>query len=333
MSLNSDTNSESVLVTGSDLGEAAVSLLHEHDLDLVYTGSNPDHKLICELASQHRICALIVRHGQIDEKVMTASESLKVIANHGAGYDNIDTDAANRLGVPVFVARGRNARSVAEHALMMILALYKKLVPLHTSVRGGSWVGSFPVAREFSGSTLGIVGFGAIGRELARIVRPFEVDVVVYDPLVSDTDLTGDITLIDHLDDLLALADTVSLHVPLTEETGMLIDADRLSHFKPGAILINTARGGVVDEQALADALKNGRLSAAGLDTFEVEPFSADHPLAATENVLLSPHIAGVTVECLARMSLATAEQTLCILRGTPEPDGDRLSSGMTGIG
>lgn len=314
-----------VLVTGPDLKPEAVELLESHEVSLIYTDANPTHASICALASEHQISGLIVRHGQIDEKVISASPQLQVIANHGAGYDNVDIDAVRNAGIPFFIARARNAVSVAEHALMLILALHKNLRLFDMETRAGNWCGAVSAPREFSAKVLGIIGYGATGRELARLAQPFGGKVIVYDPVNPPVDTDKNISVAATLDELLVASDVVSLHVPLLETTRQMINSETLKRFKSGSFLINTSRGAVIDESAVASSLKSGLLGGAGLDTFQDEPLLADHPFTQIPNILLSPHLGGVTSECLTRMSMATAENVLCILRNMPENDGDRI--------
>jgi D-3-phosphoglycerate dehydrogenase len=217
--------------------------------------------------------------------------------------DNIDVEAAEDLGVRVSSTPGANARSVAELTAALLLALARNVVLHDRGVRGGSWKRLTGI--ELAGKSLGIVGYGAIGREVARIAQALDMEVVAHDPLVAD----ADVPLIP-LDELLATSDAVSLHLPLTPETRGIVGSDELAAMKSTAFLLNTARGGLVDEDALADALRSGRLAGAALDGFEEEPLG-DSPLRGVDNVVLSPHAGAATHEAVLRTAAWAVDQLL----------------------
>ena len=318
---------DSVLVTGEALAAEAHRLLLDAGLRVHFTGSSTGPGEIAALASREQVGAIIVRSGTIDEAVLRASKRMRVIANHGAGYDAIDVEAATRRRIPVFVAYGRNARSVAELALAMIVSLHKRLIPFDRSVREGRWRGSIALPTEFSEKTLGIVGFGPTGRQLARLARPFDVTILVHDPFVPADTLPGDTGAVSDLAELMTLCDVISLHVPLNRETKAMVNREMIAKMKRGALLVNTSRGAVVDEAALLDALHDGHLGGAGLDTFAEEPLPGlGHPLSGVANLILSPHVGGVTQEAVRRMSLSAAENVLSILRHRSVNRGDLLN-------
>ncbi|NKB71419.1 MAG: hydroxyacid dehydrogenase [Candidatus Latescibacteria bacterium] len=267
--------------------------------------------------------AILVRLFTVDSAAMDQAPHLKVIAKHGVGLDNIDLPEAARRGLPVLYTPQANSNAVAEHALGLILGLARFLVPSGQAVPDAEkFLGRNGFAgAELVGSTLGIIGLGRIGRRLAhKTGTGLEMDVLAYDPYVSQADYEGPARLLDRLEDVLAQADFISLHTPLTAQTRHLIDADALGHCKSTAYLINTARGGIVDPQALAQALDNGRLAGAGIDVFAEEPPPADYPLFNRPNVLLTPHIAGVTHKALEKVATDAAQGIIDVLQGqTPE--------------
>jgi D-3-phosphoglycerate dehydrogenase len=253
----------------------------------------------------------------VDRDMMAASRKLKIVAKHGVGTNDIDVAAANELDIPVIMATGGNAHSVAEHALGLILALAKDFLRQDGHIRNGLWDKKLYAGRELRGQKLGLVGFGLIGQILARMATPIGMQVSAYDPFASDDAFTGGISRAASLDALLADSDVVSLHCPLTEGTRGLIGARKVGLMKPTAFLINTARGEVVDEPALIAALETGRIAGAGLDSFAEEPPVAS-PLWQLPNVILTPHVAGVTEDARRAVSIMTATNVLAFLRGEP---------------
>jgi len=255
--------------------------------------------------------ALIVRNRtQVDATLLAGAPTLTVVGRLGVGLDNIDVDACRARGIEVIPATGANALAVAEYVIGAAMLLLRGAYSSSTAVASGDWPrAALASGRELSGKTLGIVGFGGIGRLVARLGRALGMRVVGSDPQVpaSAAAWREEGAESRELDALLAEADVVTLHVPLAEATRHLVDAARLARMKPEAILINTARGGVVDEAALAAALKSGRLGGAALDVFEHEPLAAGSPLAGCPNLLLTPHIAGVTAESNTRVSTLIA--------------------------
>ena len=262
--------------------------------------------------------ALIVRNRtQVDADLLAMAPQLKVVGRLGVGLDNIDTAACAARGVEVIPATGANAQAVAEYVIATAMLLLRTAYQSTMAVAAGEWPrGVLGNGREIAGTTLGLIGFGGIGRLTAKLALALGMRSVGYDPQVP---AASPIWAAHHadartLDALLAEADVVSLHVPLTESTRNLIDAARLARMKPEAILINTARGGVVDEAAVASALRAGRLGGAALDVFEREPLAAGSPLAGCPNLILTPHVAGVTRESNARVSTLIADKVAAAL-------------------
>jgi (S)-sulfolactate dehydrogenase len=257
--------------------------------------------------------ALIVRNRtRVDATLLAAAPVLKVVGRLGVGLDNIDVDACAARGIEVIAATGANAVSVAEYVICAAILLLRPVYASSAAVAAGHWPrAALSRGSELSGKTLGIVGFGTIGRLTGRLGRALGMRVLASDAQIPDDAeiWTAETTDPHTLDSLLALADVVSLHVPLTTATRHLIDAGRLAQMKRGAILVNSARGGVVDEDALAAALRLGHLGGAALDVFEREPLAEGSLLAGCPNLLVTPHIAGVTVESNLRVSMLVAER------------------------
>ena len=248
--------------------------------------------------------AVVLRGSKpISERVLAAAPALKIVAKNGAGVDSVDLVAARKRGVAVAVAPAANADAVAEHALALMLALTRQLPMLDRMVRGGRWADSTWQGRDFRGAVVGIVGYGSIGRSTARLAAALGARVLVLRP---HGQADGHATEPD-LDRFLAQIDILSLHCPLTERTHGLIGRRELSLMRRGSLLINTARGPVVDEAALLEALGSGHLEGAGLDTFDTEPLSASSPLLELPNVLLTPHVAGVTRNAALQVANITA--------------------------
>ena len=246
---------------------------------------------------------------------MLQNSSVKIIAKHGVGVDNIDLEAATELGIPVTVTPNANAVSVAELTIGFIFALSKKLIDLHNNLyQKRQFVSN--VGLELHGKILGIVGFGSIGTEVAKRALCLGMRVLVYDPYVEESNLRELGVEKTELDELLRQSDFVSLHVPLNESTRHLIDREKISLMKRTAYLINTARGGVVDEKALAEALKSGQIAGAALDVFDVEPLPADSPFFDCPNVIMTPHVGAHTYEAILRMNMMAAESIVDFFNG-----------------
>jgi D-3-phosphoglycerate dehydrogenase len=264
--------------------------------------------------------AITVRDAPLPVDVLEAAPLVKVIARHGVGYDNIPIDYCTARRLPVALVGDVNAVSVAEHAILLMLAAARAMHGLDAAVRRGDFSARTRlIGIELRGRTLLIVGFGRIGREVAKRAAAFGMNVQVFDPY-TDQRHPG-VIFVDGLHAGLAQADVVSLHVPLSAPTRNLIGSAELALLPPGAVLINTARGGIVDEAALVQALRSGRLRGAGLDTFEVEPLTGDHPLVGEPNVVLTPHSAALTEEALIAMGIATVRNALAGLDGNLDPD------------
>ena len=265
--------------------------------------------------------ALIVRNRtQVRGALLEAATALKVVGRLGVGLDNIDMSACAARGITVCPATGANNVSVAEYVVTTMTTLLRRpAYGVTEAVLAGAWPRTEAIGREASGKVLGLVGFGAIGRDVARRAAPLGVTVTAHDPLLQADDPAWAMAESKSLDTLISESDVISLHVPLTDETHHLLDAAAIARMKPGAIVINAARGGVVDEVALAEALKEGRLGGGALDVFETEPVTAESGthLANVPNLILTPHIAGLTDEANLRTSDMTAANVRRVLEET----------------
>lgn len=257
--------------------------------------------------------AIVAGSERLTARVLGAAPRLKIVARPGVGYDAVDVAAATRLGIVVTNAPGSNTVAVAEHTLGLMLALLRRTIPTHDAVASGRWQRS--PSTQLSGKTLGIVGLGNIGKQVAIRARAFAMAVVATDPVRDEGFAAAHGVRYVALDELLRSADLVTLHVPLDATTRHLVDRRALALMKPSAYLINCARGGVVDEEALLEALRARCIAGAGLDVFAVEPLP-DARFGGFDNVVLSPHVAGYSEEAIATMAEDGAAAVLAVLRG-----------------
>jgi D-3-phosphoglycerate dehydrogenase len=268
--------------------------------------------------------AVVVRVFKIDEALLQGAPRLKLVAKHGSGVDNIDIPAASRHGVLVCnTPGGANSSSVAEGAVTLMLATLRQVRAMDACVREGRFNERWKLSlRELWGKTVGLVGFGQIARVAARICGAgFNARVLAFDPFVSAADMEkAGATKVETLAELARQADIVSVHVPLSKQTEHLINAEVLAAMQRHAIIVNTSRGGLIDEAALVRALQAGQIAGAGLDVFEQEPPAADNPLFAMNNVVLSPHVAGVTEDALRGMAMSVAEVIDNVFAGRRPP-------------
>jgi len=258
---------------------------------------------------------LLVRIGYLGPRLIASLPGLKVITLHGAGTDQVDVAAAAARGIVVTNTPGANAQAVAELAIGLMLAVLRRVPAADRRVRGGDWAGARVLGHELSGRTLGLLGLGNIGRRVAALGRAFGMTVLAYDPYQAAA--PEGVTLVD-LATLAGASDVLSLHVPQTPETVGIVSASFLAAMKPGAILVNTARGSLVDEAALAEALQNGRLAGAGLDVHAQEPPDPANPFLAMENVVVTPHIGSSTHGALRAIARTAGEDMARVLRGEP---------------
>jgi (S)-sulfolactate dehydrogenase len=304
------------IVIAEFMDEAAVDTLRARfgAASVVYDAALVDKP--AELAAAVADCdAFIVRNRtQVRGALLDACAKARVIGRLGVGLDNIDVPACEARGMKVIPATGANALAVAEYVIATAMMLRRASYLATDAVIAGKWPrAALSSGRETAGSTLGLIGFGSIGQLTAQLARAVGMNVVAYDPVVKDSDPawmdTGAIRI--ELDHLISQADIVSLHVPLVEATKNLFNAARIAAMKKGAILINTARGGIVDDAAVAAALKSGQLGGAAIDVFEKEPLPASDVFAGCPNLILTPHIAGVSAEANVRVSSMIAEKVI----------------------
>ncbi|ALM52645.1 hydroxyacid dehydrogenase [Halomonas huangheensis] len=301
--------SHKVLITRARIDEKAVEMLAEHGFECIFSPPYASPAEVAERLRETGAQALMVSQGQMTREVILASDALKIVVKHGSGVNNINLGAAESLNIPVYRSLGANARAVAEQAITLSLALWKSLPRLDTATRSGNWLKGEFIGRDIQGAVIGLVGFGAIGREVANMALALGMKVQVLDPAFSES-LPG-IERVMELETLLATSDMVSLHCPLTPQTRHLINAERLRLMKRESVLVNTARGGVVDEQALAEALHEGIIAGAALDSFEVEPPAADLPLWQAPNLIATPHAAGLTPGAERAMAMTAAQHII----------------------
>jgi D-3-phosphoglycerate dehydrogenase / 2-oxoglutarate reductase len=275
-----------------------------------------DHQLteVETLAAMNDVDAVLAGSEPYTAHVLANASRLKVIARNGVGYDAVDIAEATRLGIAVTITPGANHDCVAEHCFALLLSLAKNVVIAHKGLEQGNWLRhvTLPLRRQ----TLGLVGLGRIGKAVALRAKAFGMKVIVHE-LQPDRDFIAqqDIEVVP-LETLFRQADVVSLHAPMTLQTRHLINAQTLALMKPTALLVNTARGGLVDELALADALRNGRLAGAALDVFADEPLPPGHPFTRLNNVVLTPHTAGTDLQSRQDMALMAAQSIMAILKG-----------------
>lgn len=298
-----------VLVTGADLAPEALALLGSYDVH--YAGKTPSEQSIVDLCRTHNPVAIIVRYSKVGAAAMDAAPALRVISKHGSGTDTIDKAAAAARGIDVVAAVGANAAAVAEQALALLMTCAKSVVALDARMRHGYWDKSTHKSVELAGKTIGLIGLGAIGQRMAAMAHGMDMRVIGHDPYAKQLPDYIDVV---SLDSLWAESDAISLHCPLTDDNREMVNATALSQCRAGVILVNTARGGLVNEQALLAAVRSGHVMAAGLDSFAVEPMAQGHPFQEEPRIILSPHIGGVTGAAYVNMGVAAVRNALAVL-------------------
>jgi D-3-phosphoglycerate dehydrogenase len=315
-----------VLVTGAALAPEARAVLTAIGAELVMmpSGISPE-QITAALAGAPTHAILMRGNPKIGGAVMDAAPDLRVIAKHGAGVDSVDLAAAASRGIQVMIAGDANAPAVAEHTIGLILALGRDIAALSVRTAAGHWDRETYAGREIAGRVLGLVGFGRIARRVAVTASALGMTVIAlpHHPGGVDPALAQEVA---SLGELLAQADIVSLHVPLTPATAGMIDAAAFAAMKPGALLINTARGALLDEAALLDALTRGHLGGAGLDTLVEEPPRPGHPLLTAPRVIVTPHIASATGASLTRMGVVAARNIAAVLTGQKLDPGNLVT-------
>lgn len=294
------------------------SILHPAGLTIIRTQAATEEEVVAALEGLDPV-ALVTQWAPITPRVLDLCPRLKVVSRNGIGVDNIDLEHCQQRGIVVTNSPRYCIREVADHALALLLALSRKLLFTTDQVRSGGWGSEFLVPiRRLSECTLGVIGMGSIGRAVVERARPFFGQVIGHDAHVTDVMVAGQTVPLYSLDDVLSCSDFVTLHVPGTPETTHLINAQTLARMKPGAYLVNTCRGIVVDTEALAEALSSGHLRGAGLDVFEQEPLPGDHPLRFFPEVIITPHVAYYSEESTADVRRDTCVNIVNVLSGQP---------------
>jgi D-3-phosphoglycerate dehydrogenase len=293
------------------INDEALHLL-ESKTRVVLAKSPAENDIIEEI---HDTYGIILRSAaKITRKILENAPMLKIISRTGAGYDNVDIQAATEFGIMVCNLPGINTVSVAEHTLAMMFALAKRLPVMDSYVRNGQWAKrSSYISEELSGKTLGIIGLGKIGMEVMKKAEALGLKVTAYDPYVKNIE---GVHLVDSLEEIFRHSDIITVHIPQTPETVGMINRKLLGLMKKSAFIINTSRGGIIDEEALIDVLREEKIAGAGLDVFSQEPISPANPLLSMNNVILSPHTAALTKECGYKMTMEAVKQVIDAIDG-----------------
>ena len=304
-----------VLVTDT-LAESGLDILRAApDVELAYRPGLKGQELLDAVSQSD---ALITRSGTaVTPELVNAGTRLRIVGRAGVGLDNVDVDASTRRGILVINAPTANIMSATEHTMAMLLALCRNIPEAHASTKRGEWTRAKFMGIELNGKTLGIIGLGRIGTRVTIRAKAFGMTVIAYDPYVADSAFEKVGAEKVSLERLLQSADIITVHTPSTDETRGMIGAEQIAQMKDGVIVLNIARGGIYDEQALADALNNGKISGAAVDVYEAEPPGKEHPLLSAKNIILSPHIGANTIEAQDRVAVQTAEMVIEALRGS----------------
>jgi D-3-phosphoglycerate dehydrogenase len=314
------SNKKKVLMVQGLHEEGKKLLLARDDIEPI-TIMSADENEILEAAKD--VHGITVRTANISRKIIENSKNLKVVSRHGVGYDSVDVDALNDCNIPLAIAAHSNMISVAEHAMFMLLALSKNVFYYDEFARKADWTTRWNIrAWDLAEKSLLVIGYGRIGSKLVKRALAFDMNVFVYDPYVDDADIKrSGANYVDDFRNILPQMDAVTLHCPKTKETTDMFSVQEFDAMKSTSILINCARGGIVNEKALYDALINNKIRSAGLDVYDDEPSTSSNPLFGLDNILLSPHIAGVTQEATIRMSKQAVQNVLDVFDNKVDPD------------
>lgn len=308
--------SRTILLTGPELALDAMNLAAEQGVRIVPTTPYLSADELEAIIRAEQPDAIVVRQGELTRAMIEASDNLKVIAKHGVGYNTIDIQAAADRRIPVSIAVGANAQSVAELAFALMFSVARQTALLDARMRDGHWDKASANGIELAGKTLGLIGLGSIGGILMDLVAPLRMKVKVFDPYLKQLPERSHVEREEDFDRLLAESDIISLHCPLTDSNHNLIGAAQLECMRPNAILINTARGELIETKALVKALSERRIAGAGLDTFNPEPPPADSPLWGLPTLVATPHVGANTSEARDRVGLVALKQVLDVWAG-----------------
>jgi D-3-phosphoglycerate dehydrogenase len=314
--MSPSTEKQKILISDKMSSEAVKILTETGEFEVDYKPDITPEELVREIGAYS---ALVIRsRTTVDKDVLAAAERLQVVGRAGVGVDNIDVPEATSRGIIVMNTPDGNTLSTAEHTFSMMLALARSIAHADKTMKEGLWEKKSITGVEMFAKTLGVCGLGRIGREVAKRARAFGMRVVGFDPYFSReaAEKIG-VELYDNVDDVVAVADVLTVHTPLNDKTRGMIGAEQIRKAKPGVMIVNCARGGIVDEDALVEGLQSGKVGGAALDVFETEPPAADHPLRQMENVTLTPHLAASTTEAQEGVARDVANQIVDALRGT----------------
>ena len=319
--MNKNFNNKKKVLMVQGLHEEGQKLLLQRDDIEPITLMSVNQDEILEAAKE--VHGITVRTANISRKIIENSKNLQVISRHGVGYDSIDVDALNDCGIPLAIAAHSNMISVAEHAMFMLLALSKNVFYYDQFARKADWTTRWDIrAWDVAEKNLLVIGFGRIGSRLVKRALAFDMKVFVYDPYVDELEIKkSGANHVNNYLDILHEMDAVSLHCPKNEETTNMFSENEFKIMKESSFLINCARGGIINEVALLDALKSNKIRAAGLDVYDDEPSTSTNPLFSLDNILLSPHIAGVTQEATIRMSKQAVQNVLDVFDNKVDPE------------
>ena len=320
MTEKNQTNKKKVLMV-QGLHEEGQKLLRARDDIEAITIMSSDEDEIMEAAKD--VHGMTVRTANISRKIIENSKNLSIVSRHGVGYDSIDVNALNDCGIPLAIAAHSNMISVAEHAMFMLLALSKNVFYYDKFARKADWSTRWDIkAWDVADKNILVVGFGRIGSRLVKRALAFDMNVFVYDPYVNQSEIKkSGAVIVDNYKDILLKMDAVTLHCPKNDETTDMFSTEEFNMMKDSSFLINCARGGIVNEKALYDALTSKKIRAAGMDVYDDEPSTSSNPLFSLDNILLSPHIAGVTIEATIRMSKQAVQNVLDVFDNKIDPE------------
>ncbi len=304
------------------IANEALELLDANNCEYIFGDTSYSFEKMTQKIIDYQPVGIIIRSGKITREVITSCKELKILSKHGVGVDNIDVKAATELGIPVTNTPKANFESVAELTVGLIYALARAIPLEDKRVKNGIWDKKKYPGVHISGKTLGLIGFGRIGSRVAELVSPLNLKIKIYDPFLKADNLPDGAVLYENIEDLLSESDFVTLHCPLTTENKHLINKEKLTLMKPTAFIINTARGGLIDETELAKVLTDGKLAGAAIDAFEQEPPNQDNPLLMLDNVIASTHVGGASDKSFVNMGTGAVSNLLKGL-ALEKPDRD----------